>query len=100
MLVGLKSHDYHTPMQQLLPVALRLVLPKHVQLAICRLILFFNALCNKVVDVSTLDELKNQLVVTLCFLKKYFLPSFFDIMIHLIMHLVRDVRLCGPFYLR
>ena len=29
-LVGLKSHDYYTLMQQLLPVALRSLLPKHV----------------------------------------------------------------------
>ena len=49
---------------------------------------------------STLDELQNQLVVTLCLLKKYFPPSFFDIMIHLMVHLVREVRFCGPVYLR
>ncbi|XP_073284694.1 uncharacterized protein [Primulina huaijiensis] len=29
-LVGLKSHDYHTLMQQFLPVAIRGVLPKHI----------------------------------------------------------------------
>ena len=52
------------------------------------------------VDVSTLDKLKNQLVVTLYLLEKYFPPSFFDIMIHLMVHLVREVRLCGPVYLR
>ena len=99
-LVGLKSHDYHTLMQQLLPVALRSLLPKPVRLAICWLSFFFNALCSKMVDVSKLDELQNQLVVTLCLLEKYFPPSFFDIMIHLTVHLVREVRLCGPVYLR
>ncbi|XP_074264225.1 uncharacterized protein LOC141586784 [Silene latifolia] len=36
-LVGLKSHDCHTLMQQLLPVALRGVLPNHVRGAITRL---------------------------------------------------------------
>ncbi|KAL6350674.1 hypothetical protein AAG906_028127 [Vitis piasezkii] len=82
-LYGLKSHDYHTLMQQLLPVALRSLLPKH-----------------KVVDVSTLDKLQNELVMTLCLLEKYFPPSFFDIMIHLMVHLVREVRLCGPVYYR
>ena len=99
-LVGLKSHDYHTLMQQLLPIALRFILPKHVRLAIYRLSFFFNALCSKVVDVSTLDELQNQLVVTLCLREKYFPPSFFDIIIHLTVHLVREVRLCGPVYFR
>ncbi|KAL6315713.1 hypothetical protein AAG906_006575 [Vitis piasezkii] len=34
-LFGLKSHDYHALMQQLLPVALRSVLPKHFTLGGC-----------------------------------------------------------------
>jgi len=29
-----------------------------------------------------------------------FPPSFFDIMVNLVVHLVREVRLCGPVYLR
>ena len=49
--------------------------------AIARLSFFFNALCKKVVDVSTLDKLQSELVVKLCLLEKYFLPSFFDIML-------------------
>ena len=30
----------------------------------------------------------------------YFPPAFFDIMIHLIMHLVREIKCCGPVYLQ
>ena len=30
----------------------------------------------------------------------YFPPSFFDIMVHLIVHLVREIRLCGLIFLR
>ncbi|KAE8661890.1 hypothetical protein F3Y22_tig00113722pilonHSYRG00260 [Hibiscus syriacus] len=33
-------------------------------------------------------------------IEKYFPPSFFDVMIHLMVHLVRDVRLCGPVHFR
>ncbi|XP_075481115.1 uncharacterized protein LOC142521824 [Primulina tabacum] len=54
-LVGLKSHDYHTLIQQLLPVAIRGFLPKHVRDTITRLCFFFNVLCNKVIDVSKRD---------------------------------------------
>ena len=53
----LKSHDYPTLMQHLLPVLLRSLFLKHVQHTIARLSFFFNALCKKVVDVSTLDKL-------------------------------------------
>ena len=66
------------------------------QHAIARLSFFFNALCKNVVYVSTLDKLESELVVTLCLLEKHFPPSFFDIMFHLTVHLVRELRLCGP----
>ncbi|KAI5347609.1 hypothetical protein L3X38_000496 [Prunus dulcis] len=99
-LLGLKSHDCHTLMQQLLPVAIRSVLEKSARYAITRLCFFFNAICAKTVDVSKLDKLEEDVVVTLCLLEKYFPPSFFDIMVHLVVHLVREVRLCGPVYFR
>ncbi|CAL9011691.1 unnamed protein product [Prunus brigantina] len=73
---------------------------KPARYAITRLCFFFNAICAKTVDVSKLDKLEEDVVVTLCLLEKYFPPSFFDIMVHLVVHLVREVRLCGPVYFR
>ncbi|XP_028091387.1 uncharacterized protein LOC114291726 [Camellia sinensis] len=99
-LYGLKSHDCQVLMQQLLPVAIRSMLPKHVRHAIIRLCFFFNAICSKVVDVGKFDEIQKDLVVTLCLLEKYLPPSFFDIMVHLTVHLVREVRLCEPAHFR
>ena len=97
---GLKSHDYHALMQQLLPLSIRHVLPKHVRYAITRLCFFFNALCSKVLDVLRLNDLQQDIVVILCLLEKYFPPSIFDIMLYLTVNLVREVRLCGPMYMR
>ena len=88
-LYGLKSHDCHVLMQQLIPIAIRGVLPKHVRYAIIRVSFFFNTLCAKVVDVQKLQEIQRELVATLCLLEKCFPPSFFDIMVHLMVHLVR-----------
>ncbi|CAL2257854.1 unnamed protein product [Prunus armeniaca] len=99
-LLGLKSHDCHTLMQQLLPVAICSVLEKPAKYAITRLCFFFNSICAKTIDVSKLDKLEEDVVVTLCLLEKYFPPSFFDIKVHLVVHLVREVRLCGPVYFR
>ncbi|XP_031741715.1 uncharacterized protein LOC116403911 [Cucumis sativus] len=96
----LKSHDCPVLIQQLFPIAIRSVLPKHVRYAITRLCVFFNFVCNKVLDVQQLDKLEEDIVVTLCLFEKYFPPSFFTIMIHLTVHIVREVKLCGPIYLR
>jgi hypothetical protein len=97
---GAKSHDSHVLMQQLLPVAIRGILPDKVRKTITRLCLFFNAICSKVIDPLKLDELERESALILCQLEMYFPPSFFDIMEHLIVHLVREIRLCGPVYLR
>ena len=92
-LVGLKSHDCHVLMQQLLPVAVHGVLPEKVKVAITRLCFSFNAIYSKVIDPQQLDDLKNHASIILCEFEMYFPPSFFDIMIHLIVHLVREIRL-------
>ena len=97
-LVGLNSHDCNVLMQQLFPVAIHGILPDKVRVAITRLCFFFNVIFSKFIDPQQLDDLKNEVSIILCQLKMYFLPSFFDIMIHLIIHLVREIRLCGPIF--
>jgi len=99
-LMGLKSHDCHVLMQDLLLVAIREILPKNVRQVITRVCLIFNAICRKVIDPTTLDDLENEAIILLCQLEMYFPPSFFDIMVHLIVHLVREIRLYGPVFLR
>ncbi|XP_058784274.1 uncharacterized protein LOC131659049 [Vicia villosa] len=93
-LVGLKSHDCHVLMQQLLPVAIRGILPNNVRKTITRLCLFLNAIYCKAIDPLKLEDLENEAAVILCQLEMFF-PPFFDIMVHLIVHLVREIRLCG-----
>ncbi|XP_013695049.2 uncharacterized protein LOC106399125 [Brassica napus] len=80
---GLKSHDYHVLMQQLLPVAVRGLLPKGPRLAILRMCAFFNRLCQRVIDVEQISKMEAEVVETLCMFERFFPPSFFDIMVHL-----------------
>jgi len=87
-LVGLKSHDCHVLMQQLLSVATRGILPDKVKVAITQLCFFFNSICSKVIDPKHLDDLENEASIIICQLEMYFPPAFFDIMIHLVVHLV------------
>jgi ssDNA-binding Zn-finger/Zn-ribbon topoisomerase 1 len=99
-LVGMKSHDCHVLMQQLLPVAIRGILPPQVRYTSTRLCFFFNTICSKVINPTILDDLQADVLETMCRFEKYFPPSFFDMMPHLIIHLVREIKLCGPVCMR
>ncbi|XP_062104836.1 uncharacterized protein LOC133816264 [Humulus lupulus] len=99
-LMGMKSHDCHMLMQQLLLIAIRSVLPKKVRDCLTNVCIFFNHLCGKELEMKKLDELHYKIVETLCNLEMFFPPSFFDIMIHLMVHLVREAKLCGPVWAR
>jgi len=99
-LVVLKSHNCHVLMQQLLPVAIRGSLPDKVKVAITRLCFPLNVICRKVIDPQKLDELEIEAAVVLCQMETYFPPSFFDIMVHSVVHLVREILVCGPVFLR
>ena len=81
-----------------MPAAIRSILPDKVRVVITLLCFFFNAICSKVIDPRQLDDLENEVAIILCQFEMYFSPSFFDIMIHLVVHLVREIKLCGPFF--
>ncbi|XP_059630504.1 uncharacterized protein LOC132273557 [Cornus florida] len=97
---GLKSHDCHILMQQLLPVALRGLAHKGPRNAIVRLCAYFNGICQRVIDRKQLEKLENEIVETLCMFERFFPPSFFDIMVHVTIHLAREAHLCGPVHFR
>ena len=97
---GLKSHDYHIMMQQILPLCVRTLLPKEVRAAIIRTSRIFVRLCAKSVDPSTMDDLMEETAVTMCMLEKVFPPAFFDVMSHLPIHLVQQLDICGPVHTR
>lgn len=98
--MGLKSHDYHVLMQQLLPVAIRGMLPKGPRHSITRMCAFFNKISQRVIDREDMLDIEKEVIDTLCLFERFFPPSFFDIMTHLVIHLGREVRLCGPVQFR
>ncbi|XP_073126852.1 uncharacterized protein [Henckelia pumila] len=99
-LIGLKSHDCHVLMQQLLSVALRSLLPKGPRNAVFLLCAFYNELCQRVLDRNRLEQLEENIAETLCMLERFFPPAFFTISVHLTIHLAREARLCGPVQFR
>jgi hypothetical protein len=100
-LTGMKSHDCHVLIQEILPIALRSCYPsKEVMTIVIRLAKFFKKICSKVLEESELDELQESIVMTLCDMERIFLPSFFTVMVHLMVHLVEEVKLGGPVHYR
>ncbi|XP_019155767.1 PREDICTED: uncharacterized protein LOC109152520 [Ipomoea nil] len=93
---GLKSHDCHILMEHLLPIAIRNLLPDQVCMVLVELGSFFRQICSRVLNVKELDNLQSRLVLTLCHMEMIFPPSFFTVMVHLVVHLVDEVKLGGP----
>ncbi|KAK8986192.1 hypothetical protein V6N11_082467 [Hibiscus sabdariffa] len=99
-LYSLKSHDYHILMQDLLLVALRSCMSSEVTSCIIELSNIMKSICGKVLMVEELEKLQDRVALTLCNLKKIFPPSFFTIMVHLLVHLPEEAKVGGPVFYR
>ncbi|XP_042950146.1 uncharacterized protein LOC122282038 [Carya illinoinensis] len=93
---GFKSHDCHVFLQRLLPIAVGGFLRPDIALALTELSSFFKKLCSRTFDITHLSQLQSDIVIILCKLEMIFPPSFFDVMIHLAIHLPREAILGGP----
>ena len=95
---GLKSHDDHILMQQLLLIALCGSLPSQVTRPLINLSCYFCEIYSKTLTVPDLENLEKDIAVTLCELEKIFSPSFFTVMVHLVMHLAREAKPGEPIH--
>nr|AAD24042.2 RIM2 protein [Oryza sativa] len=96
---NLKSHDCHVLMTQLLPVVIRDIFPDNVRATITKLCVFMNVISQKVIDPDRLEALQNDVVQCLVSFELIFPPSFFNIMTHLLCHLMKVISILGPVYL-
>ena len=95
-ILGLKSHDCHVLLQRLLPIGIRAFLRKDVCTVLVELCKLFQDLCSRTLNVSDLDILDNWIVLILCKLERIYPPAFFDVMVHLVVHLPREAKIVGP----
>ena len=86
-------------MTQLIPVALHGLLPENVRLPIVQLCAFLNAISQKVINPTDLEKLQKDVVQCLVSFELIFPPSFFNIMTHLLVHLVDEINILGPVFL-
>jgi hypothetical protein len=98
-LTSINAHDCHVMLTVLLPIVIRAIGPEYVEMAITCLGYFFNFITQKVINEVELSGLKQFIAETLCQLEMCFPPSFFDIMPHLMMHMVDQIHELGPIYL-
>jgi len=94
---GLKSHDCHILMQQLLPLVLRADIPnKEVSEALIELCTFFKVLCAKTLRVEDVEQIKAQAPKTLSKLEELLPPACWNVMLHLVIHLADQALISGP----
>nr|GEX85196.1 transposon, En/Spm-like protein [Tanacetum cinerariifolium] len=65
-------------------------LPDHVSIVLIELCDLFRRICLKDLDENDLQFLESRVAVTLCKLEQIFPPLFFTVMVHLVIHLVRE----------
>ena len=96
----MKSHDSHVMMQCLLPVVMHGYLGGDGQTAMIKLGVFFRELCYQKLKINLLERSEKDIVLILCMIEKKILPSFFDVMVHLAVHLSKEALLAELVYYR
>ncbi|KAL3618846.1 hypothetical protein CASFOL_037294 [Castilleja foliolosa] len=99
-LSGMKSHDCHVILQRILPPGIRGSLTKEVREVLTELGHFFQHLCCKKLNKTELEKMKGDICLIMCKLEKIYPPAFFDIMVHLSIHLPDEALLGGPVQFR
>ncbi|KAL0448686.1 UNVERIFIED_CONTAM: hypothetical protein Slati_1425000 [Sesamum latifolium] len=97
---GLKSHDCHVLLQRLISVGIRGYLNKDVTESLFELGEFFRILCSKTLKVEDIEKIERNIPLILCKLEKIFSPAFFDVMVHLAVHLPQEAKIAGPVHSR
>jgi hypothetical protein len=95
-LSGVKSHDYHIFMERLLPVMFHGYLNDDVWKALAELSHFYRQLCAEEIKKEMMEKLEKDISMLICKLEKVFPPEWFNLMQHLLVHLLYEAKLGGP----
>ena len=92
-LTDLKSHDYHVLIQRILPIGMCGYVDKEISTTLFELGNFFQDLCSRTLRRSKLEKLEERIIHILYKLEKILPTPFFDVMMHLAVHLPREAIL-------
>jgi hypothetical protein len=87
-LTNFNAHDCHIMLTVFLPIVIKAIDLEYMKMVITCMSYFFNCITQKVIDEAELPGLKQFIAETLCQLEMCFPPFFFDIMPHLMIHMV------------
>ncbi len=86
----MKIHDHQVMVQQIMSMGICNLL----QLGPCKTLIclgtMFQCICTKVVNQNEINAFRIFVVETLCKFEVWFPPTFFDLMTHLVIHLVDE----------
>ena len=68
-------------------------------MAVAKLCTFLNEILHKAIDPNKLTRLQNDVVQCLVSFEMVFPHSFFNIMTHLLVHIVEEINILGPVFL-
>jgi hypothetical protein len=88
-----------TVTSQIDPVALRGLMDMHIRHTLLDLYNFFYVISQKSICTKHCHRLLEEIVVILCELEIYFPPTFFGILLHLLIHIFVEIIDLGPVYL-
>ena len=71
-----------------------------VQTTLIELGVFFRELCCQKLMINLLEKFEKDIVLILCTLEKFFSPLFFNITVHLAIHLPKKALLTRPIHYR
>ena len=92
---NMKTHDCHVFIETLLPTVFG-ALPDDVSKPLIEISQFFKNLCSTTLREGVLEEIHQNIAITLYKLKMIFPPSFFNVMHPLPVHLAEEAQLTGP----
>ena len=89
----------HVMLTVFLPIAIRAIKPEFLKIAITRMCYFFSKISQKMIGKQELSDLHEFVVETQNQLEICLSPAIFDIMLHLMIHMVHQIQALGPCYL-
>ncbi len=97
---NMKSHDWHVLMQQFMLLALRGLMDTNVRLSLIRLSQIFCNIYARVWDPASLSSLREDVTITLSMIEWELPSAVFDVMTHLVLHVVEELAICGLVHIR